>query len=68
MLILRNQMQQRGATGAWVKVEYHTILIIPVCLYFDTGKPLYLIVLKKGAFPAIFRDFLVQKFFFKLIH
>ena len=64
MLILRDQMQQRGATGAWVKVEYHTILIIPVCLYFDTGKPLYLIVLKKGAFPAIFAIFWCKSFFF----
>ena len=41
MLISSDQMPQSGATGAWIKVEYHTNLTIPFLLYFDTGKPLY---------------------------
>ena len=65
MLILCDHMPQSGATGAWAKVEYHTILTIPFFLYFDTGKPLYFNCFKKGAFPAIFVIFWCN-FFFKI--
>ena len=57
MLISSDQMPLSGATGAWVKVEYHTNLIIPFLLYFDTGKPLYFNCFKNAAFPALLAIF-----------
>ena len=57
MLISFEQMPLRGATGAWVKVEYHTILTIPFLLHLDTGKPLYFNCFKNAVFPAILAIF-----------
>ena len=64
VVLLCDKRPQKGATGAWMKIEPNTILAIPFFGYFDTGKPLYFKLKKVIAFPTFLAIFLCKIYYF----